>query len=260
MNVPHGGTVEVGQQPFVRVGVERHGVLDALHQILVLGTDERIASIGGVHVKPGARLVSDGTEFGQVVERHARRGAQGGGNEERHQSHCAVFLHGLERQRSSSLLNAHISIEWVDRAYLSQSGAAKAQVLVGIQDAQLDERDHGCLFDARVRLLGAVGDQFGQEDAFVDERVHRLELFDFLGAGGEQRDEDAFTCRRLHHAAALAVLSARQELFRQTDHLTCWHALRQHPVSPRFQFSNVLPSQSSTMVSNSVQAGLAACV
>ena len=67
--------------------------------------------------------------------------------------------------------------------YLGECGAAQTQVLVGVEDAQFDEGDHGRLFDARVRLFRTVGDQFGQQHTFLDERMQRLQLFDLLGPG-----------------------------------------------------------------------------
>ncbi len=148
--------------------------LDALHEVLELGADERVAGVGGVDVEPGTGLLANGPDLGQIVEGHARSGAQRGRHEEGHQTHGAVLLHGL-----------------------GQRGAAQAQLLVRVQDAQLDERDHGRLLDARVRLFRTVGDQLGQQHALLDERVHRLQLLDLLGPRRQQRHQHALARRRL---------------------------------------------------------------
>lgn len=47
---PHCGTIEVGQQPFVRVGVEGVGVFDSGQQVLQFRADEGVARISTVHV------------------------------------------------------------------------------------------------------------------------------------------------------------------------------------------------------------------
>ena len=59
--LPHGGTVEIDQQPLVGVAVERHGAFDAFHQIFKFGADESVAGVGRVHVQPSASLLRNRT-------------------------------------------------------------------------------------------------------------------------------------------------------------------------------------------------------
>lgn len=147
-------------------------------------------------MEPAAVLVSDRADLGQVVKGHAGSGAQSGRDEERDESHGSVLLHGL-----------------------GQGGSAEAQVLVRVQDAELDEGDHGRLLHAGVSLFGAVADELGEEDTLVHEGVHGFELLDLLGASGQEGDEDALAGGGLHHAATLAALREGEEIWGQADHL-----------------------------------------
>jgi len=61
--LPHGGAIKVSEQPFVRVAVERHSVFNTLHQILELGANERVASIGSVNMQPCSGLMRNRTYF-----------------------------------------------------------------------------------------------------------------------------------------------------------------------------------------------------
>lgn len=47
---PKARTIEVRQQKFVRVGVERIRVLDASHQVLQFRANKRVACVSCVHV------------------------------------------------------------------------------------------------------------------------------------------------------------------------------------------------------------------
>jgi hypothetical protein len=47
----------------VRVEVERVNLVDALHQIAELRTDEGSASVGGVHMQPHALLLAHHAQF-----------------------------------------------------------------------------------------------------------------------------------------------------------------------------------------------------
>lgn len=169
--------------------------MDAVEQVLELGADERISGVSCVHVQPDSGLLTNGTciqcksltlskrrnlgvriftNLGQVVEGSARSSAQGGRHEERHQSGSLVIVNRLE-----------------------ESGSAQAQILVGLEDAQFGERNHGRFLDARVRLSRSVADQFGQQDGLFDERVGQFQLADLLGARSQQRDQDALAGRTL---------------------------------------------------------------
>jgi len=106
--------------------------------------------------------------LGQIVESTGARGAQRGGDEERHQALQLVLLHGL-----------------VDRL------AAQTGVLVGLQNAQLHKADHRRLLHAAVRLLGAVGHQLGQQVALLHERMLGLEPLQGLRPGSQHRDQHA---------------------------------------------------------------------
>lgn len=82
-------------------------------------------------------------------------------------------------------------------SHLLEGGAPEALVLVGLQDPHLDEGHHGRLLDARVGLLAAVGHHLGQQHAFLHERVLLLQLADLVGAGGQERHQDALGRRSL---------------------------------------------------------------
>lgn len=94
---PHRTAVEVGQQPFVGIGVERVGHFDASQKILQFRADEGVTSVSAIYVQPDARkLAADFSHFRQVVEGAARCGSQCGGHEERDQTHGFVLFHCLK--------------------------------------------------------------------------------------------------------------------------------------------------------------------
>lgn len=73
---PHGRTIEVDQQPLVRIEVKRVGPFDALHQVPEFRTDESRTGVSGVHVQPDAVLVANGAQLVQGVERARGRRTQ----------------------------------------------------------------------------------------------------------------------------------------------------------------------------------------
>lgn len=87
-----------------------------------------------------------------------------------------------------------MKIEW---PYLAQDVAAEAALLVGLEDAQPDEADHGRLFDAGVRLLGAVADESGQQRRLFGQRLLLLQSSDCLSPRRQHRHEDALAGRSL---------------------------------------------------------------
>lgn len=58
-NLPHRGTIKVGQKPLVRVAIKRHGVLDTFHQIFKFRADKGIASVSSINVEPCSSLLSN---------------------------------------------------------------------------------------------------------------------------------------------------------------------------------------------------------
>lgn len=52
---PQTGAIKICQQEFVGIGVEGVGVLDAGHQVLQFRTDESVAGVSSIHVKPDLR-------------------------------------------------------------------------------------------------------------------------------------------------------------------------------------------------------------
>ena len=55
---------------------DRQTYLYTLDEMLELGTDERRSCVGGIDVQPDGLLLTDESEFLQVVERAHRRRAQ----------------------------------------------------------------------------------------------------------------------------------------------------------------------------------------
>jgi hypothetical protein len=66
---PHGRAVEVYQQPLVRIEVERVDLVDALHEMAELRTDEGRAGVGSVHMQPNTLLLAHHAQFIKGVER-----------------------------------------------------------------------------------------------------------------------------------------------------------------------------------------------
>lgn len=73
---PHCGAVKVDEQPFVRVKVKGVRLLDAFHEVAVLGADEGGAGVRRVHVQPDVVLRAHVADLVQRIECARRRGAQ----------------------------------------------------------------------------------------------------------------------------------------------------------------------------------------
>ena len=69
--------------------------VDSLHDVLKFGTNKRVASICGVHMQPKMIFLANWSDFFEVVEWAARRGAQRGGHEERYQAQFDILLHDV---------------------------------------------------------------------------------------------------------------------------------------------------------------------
>ena len=111
--VDEDGQFEAGDIAFVRIDRAGHNnetkwpfwisensmrkltYVDSFHYVLEFGADERVASVCGVHMQPQIILLANWSDFFQVVERTARRGAQRGGHEERYQAKLDVLLHDV---------------------------------------------------------------------------------------------------------------------------------------------------------------------
>lgn len=89
--------------------------------------------------------------------------------------------------------------------YLSESGAAQTAAVVRLQDAHLDEADHGRLLNTGVRLLAAVGHKLAEQHALLDERVLLLEPLEGLGARRQHRHQHALAGRRLYKSGGWSV-------------------------------------------------------
>ena len=237
VNEPHSGTIEIGEQPLIRVAVERHGVLDAFHKILEFGADERIAGVSSIHVQPSVLCFSNGPCNNQIrtnqyllrrficislnsspISAKLSKDTQDvvpsvaetkKGTKPSALSSSIAFIHSkiapIDHLNSIQIKNTTqfvlSKIGWMDwsrwKCYLGESVTTEAEVLIGVEDAQFDESDHCSFLNARVRLLGAVGDQLGQQHALFDERVQLFQLFDFLCTCRQQRHQYALTGRRL---------------------------------------------------------------
>ena len=81
--------------------------------------------------------------------------------------------------------------------YLGKGSTAKAEVLVRVKDTQFDESDHSSFLDARMSLLGAVGNQLGQQDALFHERVRLFQFLHLLCSRRQKWHQHALTRRRL---------------------------------------------------------------
>ena len=82
-------------------------------------------------------------------------------------------------------------------ADLFEGRTSETEALVRLQDAQLDEADHGGLLHAAVRLLGAVGHQLGEQDALLRGGVLLLQLPDSLGPRRQQGHQHTLAGRCL---------------------------------------------------------------
>ena len=190
---PEGVAVEVGEQPLVGVETVGVGELHAGLQVSELGTQERGAGHGGVHMEPQAVFLRQRPDLRQRIERAGPGGSERGGDEAGDLPGRSVGAQQLgERLRAGG---AGLRV----RRDRSQVLAAEA----GDPD-RLQQR--------RVRFLRAVGDE-----RRADADPVGLEPGGAF-PGGEQGGERRRGGGVLDHAAAGAVGAERRrevEEFRQ---------------------------------------------
>lgn len=195
---PQTRTVKVHQQPLVGIRVEGVRVLDAGQVLLQLRTYERVAGVRRVHVQPHARLgLANRPDLLQIVERTTGRRAQDRRHEERYQAVLLVLFHRV-----------------------LQRVPVQAAVLVRLEYSYLHQEDLGRLFDARVRLLGTIADEFGQEGAVLHFGAVGFEVLDGLVAGGQHAHQHALAGRCLDDAASGAAVGGCDEVVGQADSFT----------------------------------------
>lgn len=162
-----------------------------LEQILQLGTDECVASVGGIDVQPNIGIALQGdANLLQCIKRTRASCAECGWHKERHQSLLFVLFHRLWK-RIIFIVKFHNQQIGMS-AYLDQSAGSQAALFVRLQNAQLHKADHGRLFHTTMRLLRTIAHQFRQQVTFFDKWMLLLQMFDGLRTCGQHGHQHTF--------------------------------------------------------------------